>query len=164
MHKSHNHTINLRVCPYLRSWSFLLSLEQSKERNVGDLHNLEPYTGNITDSMTLTSETRHQHLVVLFYVVQTTVIGYESCDLLTVLDELHSHTFTDGRVGLFRFHTDLLEDDSLCVGSSTKRVGFQCRTEMGFLVAEVVPPLFTSKRAEFSGNSDTTWLTHFELD
>lgn len=40
----------------------------------------------------------------------------ESGDLLAVLDELHTHTLANGRVGLLGLNTDLLEDDTLGVG------------------------------------------------
>lgn len=54
--------------------------------------------------MTLTTETGNQNLVVLLNVVQATVTGHECGNLLAVLDELHSHTLADGRVGLFGFN------------------------------------------------------------
>lgn len=68
--------------------------------DVGDLDNLEAHTGNITDGMTLTTETGNQDLVVLLNVVQATVTGHEGGDLLAVLDELHPHALADGRVRL----------------------------------------------------------------
>jgi hypothetical protein len=42
----------------------------------------------------------------------------ESGDLLAVLDELHTHTLANGRVGLLGLNTDLLEDDTLGVGGT----------------------------------------------
>lgn len=90
---------------HLRSWALLLFLVQSQQRNVGYLDDLETDTGNITDGVTLTTETGNQNLVVLLNVVQATVTGYESGNLLAVLDELNPHALADGRVRLFGFNT-----------------------------------------------------------
>lgn len=89
---------------HLRSWAFLLLLVESQQRDVGHLDNLETDTGNITDGVTLTTETGDQDLVVLLNVVQATVTGHEGGDLLAVLDQLHPHALADGRVGLFGFN------------------------------------------------------------
>jgi len=86
---------------HLRSWALLLLLVEGQQGDVGHLDNLETDTGNITDGVTLTTETGDQDLIVLLNVVQATVTGYEGGDLLSVLDQLHPHALADGRVGLF---------------------------------------------------------------
>ena len=40
---------------------------------------------------------------------------HESGDLLSVLNQLHTYTFSDGRVGLFCFDTNFLEHDAFGV-------------------------------------------------
>ena len=83
----------------------LLSAEQSKERRLRDAHNLETDSRNISDGVTRTTESSNQHLVVLVHKVQATIARNEGSDLLSVLDQLHTHALTNGRVGLFGLHS-----------------------------------------------------------
>ena len=83
----------------------LLLTEQSEQRGLGHADHLETDSRNITHSMTGTTETGNQHLVVLIHVVQTTIAGHEGSDLLAVLDELHTNALTNSRVGLLGLHT-----------------------------------------------------------
>jgi hypothetical protein len=138
----------------------LLLFPQSEQTNPGHLHNLETYTRNITLGLTPTTETRDENLVVLIHKVQATIVlqiktpnispspqkkkkkyikskrthGYESRDLLSVLDELHTDTFPDGRVGLFCLNTDFLEHNSFCMGRTSSGRGFVGVTKGTFLV------------------------------
>jgi hypothetical protein len=92
---------------------------------------LQTYTRNITLSLSSSTESGDQDLVVLVDKVQTTVIGDESGDLLSVLDELDSDTLSDGGVGLLGLNTDLYgtgKDESVCVGLlvlSARSVGYR---------------------------------------
>ena len=58
----------------------------------------------------------------------------ESGNLLSVLDELHTNTLPNGRVGLFGLNSDLLEDYTLGVGGTSERRGFECCSESALLV------------------------------
>ena len=44
---------------------------------------------------------------------------HESGDLLSILNELHTNTFSDGRVGLLSLNTDFLKDNTLGVRRTT---------------------------------------------
>ena len=83
----------------------LLSAEQSKERRLRDAHHLETDSRNISDGVTRTTESSNQHLVVLIHKVQATIARNEGSDLLSVLDQLHTHALTNGRVGLLGLHS-----------------------------------------------------------
>ena len=97
----------------LRARPLLLAAEEGVEGYVGDLADLESNAGNVTNSMTLTSESTDQDLVVLLNEVQTAVIGDESGDLLAILDQLDTDALPNGRVGLLGLDTNLLKNDSL---------------------------------------------------
>ena len=78
----------------------LLSTEESKQRCLGHADDLETDSGNISHSVTGTTETSNEHLIVLINEVQTTIARDESSDLLSILDQLHTDALTNGRVGL----------------------------------------------------------------
>ena len=88
----------------------LLLAEQSEQRGLGDADHLETDSRNITHSVTRTTETGNQHLVVLIHVVQATIARNEGSDLLAVLDELHTHALTNGGVGLLGLHTATIHE------------------------------------------------------
>merc|ERR1719365_45176 len=48
----------------LRTWSLLLSTEESVEGDIGHLDDLESDSGNISDGVTLSTQTSYQHLIV----------------------------------------------------------------------------------------------------
>jgi hypothetical protein len=85
----------------IQSFLFLLAGEESKERNTLDSHDFESDARNISLGFTLLTETGDEDLVVLSKVVEATVPGDESSDLLSVLFEHDSDSLSDGGVGLF---------------------------------------------------------------
>ena len=115
----------------------LLLLPKGKKTDSGYLHDLESYTRNITLGLATTTETRNQDFVVLVDEVQaaivlywcqfrvpkggltTTTYGHEGSDLFSVLDELDTNAFSDGRVWLLGIDSDLLENDALGMGRSS---------------------------------------------
>ena len=85
---------------------------EGQKRSAGDLLNLESHTWDITDGVTLTTETSDEHLVVLVNETHTTIAGHVASNSLVVLFELNSDTLTHGGVGLLGFNTNLLDDDA----------------------------------------------------
>merc|ERR550534_1603179 len=129
----------LRYLEFLRTWSLLLSTEESIEGDIGHLDDLESDSGNISDGVTLSTETSNQHLIVLLNKVETTVIGDESSDLLSILNKLYSDTLSDSRVRLLSFYTNLLKNNSLSVGSSSERIGLISCSQICLLVILISP-------------------------
>lgn len=95
----------IRYTFYLREYIFTETLGP----NFNYLDDLEPDSGNITDGVTLSTKACDKDFVVFFDKVEATVVGDESGDLLSVLDELDTNTLTDGGVGLLGLDTDLRE-------------------------------------------------------
>ena len=90
----------------------LLSTEQSEERGLGNTHNLETDSRNITNSVTRTTESSNQNLVVLVHKVQTTITRNESGDLLSILDQLNTDALTNGRVRLLSLYSTIPHSDT----------------------------------------------------
>ena len=134
--------------------------------DTSNFDNFESNTRNITDRVSLTTETGNKNLIVLVDEVETTIVGHESRDFLAVLDELHSATLTNSRVRLFGLNTNLLENDTLGVRGTFEWVRLQSRTKMLLLVALLCPTLHTTMVAKFTGGTNTARLaagTHIAL-
>ena len=99
LHKQRMGTLCMRL--------LLLSTEQSEERGLGDTHNLETDSRNITNSVTRTTESSNQNFIVLIHKVQTTITRNEGSDLLSVLDQLNTDALTNGRVRLLSLHSTI---------------------------------------------------------
>jgi hypothetical protein len=95
---------------------------EGQERGSGDLLNLEADTWDITDGVTLTTETGDKDLVVLVNETHGTILRHEACNSLVVLFELYSHTFTDGRVGLLGLDGDFLDNDARRLRGASERL------------------------------------------
>merc|ERR1712136_487824 len=124
--KSHNHL-------KLRSWSFLLSFEQSEQRNICNFNHLESDSRNITDSVSLTSETRHQHLVVLFNVIQTTIVGTNAVIFLPFLMSCTRTHFLIAELGCFASTPTFSSTIPLACEAPPKGLAFKAVPKCAFL-------------------------------
>lgn len=147
---------------HLRSRLLLLLLPESKERDTGDLDNLESDTGDISLSLTLSTETGEQDLVVLVDEVEATIVRHESGDSLTVLGQLDSDTLSDTGVGLLGLNTDLLEHNALGVRGTSEGRGLEGSAQKSLLVRGISPSAMVSMAAKGSlkarrSQCDGTW-------
>lgn len=150
----------MRSSIFLRTRLLLLLLPESKQGDTRDLDDLETDTGNITLSTALTTETSEQDLVVSVKEVQATITGNEGSDLLAVLLEQDTDTLADGRVGLLGLNTDLLQNDTTGVRSTTEgRVLVGC-SKKTLLVLLVGPTVLATGITQFASGSQSSRLGH----
>ena len=101
-------------------WLILLSEPEGEETGSSNLDDLETDTGKITDGMAGSTESSDEDFVVLIDERHTSISGDVSGDSLVVLSELNSDALTDGGVRLLGLNTDLLDDDTSGVRSSSE--------------------------------------------
>lgn len=73
--------------------------------NNGNKTYLESNSGNITNSVTFTTETGNKNFIILFNIIQRTITGYESCNFLSIFDKLNPNAFTNSWIRLFSFNS-----------------------------------------------------------
>lgn len=110
--------------------------------------------------MSTTTETGNENFVVLVDKVQTTIAGHEGGDLLAVLDELDTHAFSNGGVGLLGFDPDLLQHDPLGHRRTTHGIGLHGGHGVRLGVLVIAPALFSPMVAKLSTGTDSIGLSH----
>ena len=93
--------------------SFLLAPEKSIEGDVSNFADLESDSRDVTNGVALSTEPRHQNLVILLHKVETAVVGDKGGDLLAVFDQLNSDALADSGVRLLGLNANLLQHDTL---------------------------------------------------
>lgn len=142
----------------LRAGLLLLLQKERQERHISNLHNLEPHTRQITDRVTGTPKPRHQNLVVVLHIAQRPIPGYESCNLLAVLDQLHTDRLPDGGVRLFGLNADPLQHNAFGVRGSGEGVGLQGRGRVLPRILLVVPDLLPAVVLKLAASAETRGL------
>ncbi len=131
--------------------TYLLLSEERVERHTGNLDDLEANTRDITNGVTLTTETSDENFIVFIGEVQATIARDEGSNLLAVLDELNAHALTDSRVRLLGLDTDLFQDDTLGVRATSERL-LPLRTQVRLVEILVGPALFTAVNAQLTAS------------
>ena len=90
----------------------LLSEPEGKKTTTSYFHNLKTNSGNITLSVSRTTETSNEDFVIFINKGHTTITRYVGSNSLVVFFELNSYAFTDGRVGLLSFDCNLFYNNT----------------------------------------------------
>jgi len=140
----------------------LLVGPEGHETALSDLDDLETDTGQITLSVTGSTETGNEDLVVLIDEGHATITRNVSGNSLVVLLELDSHALSDGRVGLLGFDGDLLDNDTSGVGSASERL-LPLGERVLLLVTEIGPQLESAVDSELTARINTRrlMLSHY---
>ena len=107
------------VCSLL--WLFLLSRPKGEKTASGNLDNLESNTGKISLSMSRSTETSYEDLVIFINERHTTISWDVGSDSLVVFLKLNSDALSDGRIWLLSLDGDFLDDDTGSMGRLTER-------------------------------------------
>uniref|UniRef100_A0A8D0FKM5 Uncharacterized protein n=1 Tax=Strix occidentalis caurina TaxID=311401 RepID=A0A8D0FKM5_STROC len=134
---------------------------QGQQRNIGYFDNLEANSRNVTNSVTLPTETSNQNFIILLQwkttnIKPATIVRNKSCYFFAILNQLDSNTFPDGRVGLFSFYSTKMEAHGKKLAKI--RVGLQRRAQVSLLVLLVVPLLVAAVAAELPGGAEPSAL------
>lgn len=90
-------------------------LPESKEGYSSYLCDLKSDSGQVTNGMTLSSESGDKYFIIIIKETKASIFRNESGDSFVVFLELDSNTLSDSRVRLFGFNSNLLYDDSSCM-------------------------------------------------
>uniref|UniRef100_A0A8B9F2H5 Uncharacterized protein n=1 Tax=Amazona collaria TaxID=241587 RepID=A0A8B9F2H5_9PSIT len=136
-------------CPFYVEDTTTAHNTPSEVSRDGYFDNLEGNSRNVTNSMTLPAKISNQNFIVLLEEVQAPISGSKSSYFFAVLDQLDSNTVSDGRVGLFSFYTNFLQDNP--VGHCA---------QMHLLVLLVMSLLVAAVAAELLGGAEILALPH----
>ena len=145
----------MRGCSF--DWLVFLSGPEGKEGSIGDLHDLESDSWNISNSMSWSSESRDEYFIIIIDESQGPILRDESSNFLVVLSKLDSDALSDGGVRLFGLDGDFLNNNSWSLGGVLERK-LPDVPEMSFLVFKIGPSVQSSGVSELSGGSNTSWF------
>ena len=121
-------------------WLVLLSQPKGEETASSDLDDLESYSGQITLSVSRSTETSNKDLIVLIDERHTTISWDVGGDSLVVLLKLDSNALSNSGVRLLSLNSNLLDNNTGGMGSIGERF-LPLRSGVLLLVTEIGPPV-----------------------
>jgi len=137
------------------SWFLFLSQPKGQEWAASGLNDLESDTRNITLSVTRSTETSNEYLIVLIDETQTTISWHVGSDFLIVLFKLNSDTLSDSGVWLLGLHSNFINNDAWCMRRACEWL-LPLGSWMLFLVIIICPQLQSSVDFKLTTSLDSS--------
>ena len=109
--------------------------------------------------MTFVTKSSNQNFIILLNKIQSH-LGTKAVISSAILGQQDPDTFPDARIWTFSFNPYFFQYNSLCMATTSKRIGLQGCAQIDFLVLFIMPLLISSPGWSYPGSTKAVTLAH----